>query len=82
MTVQDTVTVPVPQQAPPPEPQGTARPAAGTAGRGGPAAAPLVGRDRPLTTEERQFALALVVMLLALGSIIVTGLLMAELVWS
>lgn len=48
---------------------------------------PVDGRSRdpcavvPLTTEERQFIVALVVMLVGLGSVILTGLLMAEYVW-
>ena len=78
MTVQDTaptVTVPtvtVPRQA---EPADAPRP--------GPAAdalpsAPLLGRDRPLTADERQFAVGLAVLALLLGTIIVAGLLVGQ----
>ena len=77
MTVQDvarTVTVPLqggpadqPLSPPPPAPAAPA-----------PAPAALLGRDRPLTGDERQFAVALVAMLAGLTVIIVTGLLLAE----
>ena len=76
MTISDTIRTPtVPQQAgpagPPLPPQQTAT-----------AAAPLLGSDRPLSAEERQFVLALVAMVLVLGTVIVTGLLVAQHVWS
>jgi hypothetical protein len=74
MTVQDTVgTITVPRQAEPVDPPLVPAP---------PATAPLLGRDRPLTTDERQFALGLAVLALVLGTIIVVGLLVAEHVWS
>ncbi len=76
MTLQDTVrTVTVPQQAGPVDP-----PLAATAPA--PVVAPLVGRDRPLTRDERQFALGLAAMVAVLGTIIVVGLLLAEYAWS
>jgi predicted lipid-binding transport protein (Tim44 family) len=75
MTVQDaTRTVTVPQQAGPVDPLVT--PAAE------PAAAPVLGRDRPLTADERQFLLGGLAMGLGLGLYIVTGLLLSLLVWS
>ena len=75
MTVQDaTRTVPVPQQAGPVDPP---RPHAPEQ-----AAAPVLGRDRPLTAEERQFLLGGLAMCLCLGLYIVTGLLLSLLVWS
>jgi hypothetical protein len=87
MTVQDTastVTVTVPRQAGPAD----LAPAAPPAGAAGPAAAiaapapPLLGRDRPLTVDERQFVVGLAVMWLFLGSIIVAGLGMAQYAWA
>ena len=45
-------------------------------------AAPLLGRDRPLTTDERQFALGLALLTLVLGTIVVVGLLVGQYVWS
>jgi hypothetical protein len=75
MTVQDaTRTVVVPQQARPVDPPLAPAPE--------PAAAPLLGRDRPLTAEERQFLLGGLAMCLCLGLYIVTGLLLSLLVWS
>ena len=80
MTVQDTVptTVTVPTQASPvdaplisPSPTADVR-----------ASAPLLGRDRPLTTDERQFAIGLAVLALVLGTIIVVGLLVGQYAWS
>lgn len=82
MTVQDTAhapadltgTVTVPQQAGPvdaPLPAPAPTPAA-----------PLLGRDRPLTTDERQFALGLALLVLVLGTIIVVGLLVGQYVWT
>jgi hypothetical protein len=47
-----------------------------------PAVAPLLGRDRPLTADERLFLIGLTGLSLALGTIIVVGLLMAQFVWS
>ncbi len=80
MTVQDTVrTVVVPRQAEPADPPlAPPAPATDTA----PAVAALLGRDRPLTADERMFAIGLVMMLLILGTIIVTGLLVGQYVWS
>ncbi len=43
---------------------------------------PLLGRDRPLTADERQFAIAFVVLFLGLATIVVTGLLPAQHVWT
>jgi hypothetical protein len=79
MTVQDaTRTVDVPRQAGPVDPPLTAvAPTPAT-----PAAPALLGRDRPLTPEERGFALGLVAMLLVLGTIIVAGLLLGQYAWS
>ena len=81
MTVQDaavhTVTVPA-QAAPADAPLPREAPAATAT----PEAAPVVGRVRPLTVDERQFALGLIVMTLALGTIIVVGLLVGQYVWS
>ncbi len=81
MTVQDAVrTVTVPRQAgpadPPLAPPAPLPPAAAAAPA--PATASLLGRDRPLTADERQFAVALVV----LESVIVTGLLLAQYAWT
>lgn len=74
MTVQETVhTVTVPQQAGPVDPPLSA-PAV--------APAPLVGRDRPLTADERAFAIGLAALVLVLGTIIVVGLLVGQYVWS
>ena len=77
MTVQAPATVPldrvvVPRQAGPVEPP----PAAPRV------PAPLVGRDRPLTAEERFCLLGLITMDLVLGTIIVVGLLVGQYVWS
>lgn len=47
-----------------------------------PVAIPLLGRDRPLTADERQFALALAALSVVLGTIIVTGLLLAQYAWA
>ena len=75
MTVQDTVrTVSVPRQAGPAEPP--------TAHVEPTALAPLLGRDRPLTTDERQFAVGLAVLAAVLGTVIVVGLLVGQYVWS
>ena len=79
MTVQDAVrTVTVPPQAqpadPPPAPLAPPVPA--------PASAPLLGRDRPLTADERQIAVALAVMVSILSLVIVTGLLVAQYAWT
>ena len=76
MTVQETSTVSVPQQAGPADPLPT--PAAGPEAT----AAPLLGRDRPLTADERAFALGLTALVLVLGTIIVVGLLVGQCVWS
>ncbi len=78
MTVQDaTRVVRVPQQAgpvdPPPAPEPTTSPAA---------PAPLIGRDRPRTADERQFLLGGLAMCLVLSAYILTGLLLSEFVWS
>ena len=78
MTVQDTVpTITVPSQAAPVDP-----PVAPPAVTAAPTAAPLIGRDRPLTTDERQFAIGLAVLTLVLGTIIVVGLLLGQYAWS
>ena len=78
MTVQDTVpTITVPSQAAPVDP-----PVASPAVTAVPTAAPLIGRDRPLTTDERQFAIGLAVLTLVLGTIIVVGLLLGQYAWS
>ena len=76
MTVQETPTVRVPRQAGPAEPP----PAAAEASA--PPAAPLLGRDRPLTADERAFALGLTALALVLGTIVVVGLLVGQYVWS
>ena len=79
MTVQDTVrTVHVPQQAPPTEPPPAPQPPATQA----PPTPALVGRDRPLTADERMFALGLLALALVLGTIIVVGLLLGQYAWS
>lgn len=76
MTVQDAVsTVHVPQQARTADPPPVVPPAAAAA------VAPLLGRDRPLTADEREFVVTLAVLLLALEVFIVTGLLLAQFVW-
>ncbi len=73
MTVQVAVrTVVVPRQAGPVEPPPAAVPAP----------APLLGRDRPLTRDEREFVLGLVGLLVFLQAIIITGIVLAETVWS
>ena len=41
-----------------------------------------VGRDRPLTADERQCLIGLTLLTVVLGSIIVTFLLLAERVWT
>jgi hypothetical protein len=77
MTVQDTVrsvSITVPTQAGPVDPPVEPPPA--------PVLAPLLGRDRPLTTDERQFAIGLAVLALVLGTIIVVGLLVGQYVWT
>ena len=77
MTVQDAArSVTVPQQAGPADPplaEDETVPAA--------APAPLLGRDRALTTDERQFALGLVAMALVLGTYIVVFLLVSAYAW-
>ena len=79
MTVQDTVrTITVPQQAQPVDPPLAPRPATADV----PPPALLVGRDRPLTTDERQFAIGLAALALVLGTIIVVGLLVGQYAWS
>ena len=76
MTVQDTVrTVTVPRQAGPVEPPLPLVPPSAVAA---PATAPLPRQARPLTADERQFAVALVALFLALEAIIVGGLLLAQ----
>jgi hypothetical protein len=81
MTVQDTRTVTVPPQARPVDPPPAPLPPAAAAAPA-PASAPLIGRDRPRTAEEREFALALTAMLVCLGTFITVLLLLAEYVWS
>lgn len=80
MSVQDELrTITLPRQAgpvdPPPE---TALPPTAPA----PARSGLVGRDRPLTRDERQFALGLAAMAVVLCTYVVTFLLIADRVWS
>ena len=43
--------------------------------------APLIGRQRPMTGDEREFLIGLGVVLVGLSSIIVTFLLLAAYVW-
>jgi hypothetical protein len=75
MTVQDTATVTLPQQAGPVDPPlSTPAPVS--------VPAPLIGRDRPLTADERACALGLTALALVLGTIIVVGLLVGQYVWS
>ena len=76
MTVQDVDTVTVPLQAGPADAPLPPAPVAAAE------AAPLTGRDRPLTVDERQFALGLMVMALVLGAIVVCGLLVAQHAWT
>ena len=73
MTVQDSAPTlaHVPRQAGPVEPP--AAPAH---------VPPLLGRDRPLTADERAFALGLTALVLVLGTIVVVGLLVGQYVWS
>ncbi len=81
MTVQAVVpTVTVPRQAGPVDPPLAPLPLSAEV----PAvrAAPLLGRDRPLTPDERQFAIGLVAVFVALMTYIVSGLLLAQYVWS
>ena len=78
MTVQDTATVTVPTQAQPVDAPRAPLPVPAEV----PPSAPLLGRDRPLTTDERQFAIGLAVLALALGTIIVVGLLVGHYVWT
>ena len=74
MTVQDAVrTLPLPRPAEPARPLVAVRRTA--------PAAPLVGRDRPMTSEERHFLIGLGVMLVVLSTIIVGGLLLSQYVW-
>ena len=77
VSVQETPTVSVPRQAGPADPLVTpaASPAAGPA-------SPVLGRDRPLTADERSFAIGLVALVLVLGTIIVVGLLVGQYVWT
>jgi hypothetical protein len=76
MTVQETPTVSVPRQAGPADPPPAPAPTTVTP------AAPLLGRDRPLTADERSFAVGLAALVLVLGTIIVVGLLVGQYVWS
>lgn len=78
MTVQDavrtaTLTSPPAPADPPPAPL----PPAAAAGAEAPAA-PLLGRERPLTADEGQFCVALAVLFGALMLLIVPGLLLAQ----
>ena len=76
MSVKDAVrTVSIPQQAGPAEPPlaATSAPAAPTAG--------VPGRDRPLTSDEKQFILGASITFGGLALIIVTFLLLATQVW-
>ena len=72
MTVQDTLRVAVPRQAGPVEPPAVPVPAP----------PPLLGKDRPWTQDEREFALVLVLLFAALTVIIATGLVFCQYVWS
>ena len=72
MTLQ---TVTIPQQAGPAEPPPAAAPPAAKA----PA---LIGKDRPLTAEEREFRLSLVGLFLFLQALIVPLLLISHYAWS
>lgn len=73
MTVQDAVrTVSVPRQAGPVDPPAPA-PAP---------AAPLPGRQRPYTADEREFALMMLGVIAFLEAFIITGLLLAQYVWT
>lgn len=76
-----TRTARVPAQAGPVEPPAAppAAPAA-PAARQAPAA-PLLGRDRPLTADERQCLAALTGLCVVLGTIVVVFLLLAQHVW-
>lgn len=77
MSVQDaTRTVTVPQQAGPADPPLASlpvRPSSATPG--------VPGRDRPLTSEERQFVLGAVITFGGLAAIFVTFLLLSVYVW-
>lgn len=80
MTVQDAVrSVPVPQQRRTVDPGGAARPA--TTQADVPSPVRLLGRDRPLTPDERLFLVACPAMFGVLATIIVTFLLLSEHVW-
>lgn len=82
MTVQDTArTVTVPRQAGPAD-RPVEAPAPVVAAAPAPTTALLLGRERPLTADERQFALGLVMMVLALAAVIVGGLLLAQHLWT
>jgi hypothetical protein len=79
MPVQDAArTVTVPQQAGPADPPLTTS----TTEAAAPAPAPLLGRDRPMTPDERHFAIGIAVLLVGFTTILLTGLLMAEHVWA
>ena len=81
MTVQDAVhTATVPRQGEPTDAPLDGAPLSASAPV--PVAIPLLGRDRPLTADERQFALALAALSVVLGTIIVTGLLLAQYAWA
>ena len=74
MSVQDAVrTVTIPAQAGPADPPLEAAPSAPRAG--------VPGRDRPLTSDERQFILGATITFGGLAVIIVTFLLLATQVW-
>ena len=82
MNVQDTVrTVVIPRQA---EPSDDLPAATSVAARPvpAPAAAPLLGRDRPLTTDEREFLYGFGALVLLLSTFIVTFLLLSHYAWS
>ena len=74
MSVQDAVrTVTIPEQAGPSDPPLAAAPAAPRAG--------VPGRDRPLTSDEKQFILGASITFGGLAAIIVTFLLLSVYVW-
>lgn len=82
MTVQDTVrTVTVPSPAAPADAPLAPVPPTPAAGAEQ-AAAPLLGRERPLTADERQCRLALALLFIGLMLMIVPGLLLGHYAWS
>jgi hypothetical protein len=81
MPVQDAArTVTVPQQAGPADPPLTTP--ITEAAAPAPAPEPLLGRDRPMTPDERHFAIGIAVLFFGFTAILLTGLLMAQYVWA